>query len=306
MLPGFGVEQAHDLADQVVQVGGVELGRRRAREGEEVVDQAADALDLGEREVAERRAELVVAHALGQELDEGAHRDERVADLVCHAGREHAERGEPVGAGEQLARAREVGRHPPVLGQACGACREVLREPEIAGRQRRAAGAADEEQARDAGSGANGYGGAPRATLGRSARLKTIDVGGAVRRDGHQRAARRLLDQQHGALEMEPPGEERHECPGKLGALRVRLGPVQTRSDFLHRPPPLPDASRSAVQICSGCSSGTYGSQLRAGESPALGRLPAARSARIRTRRAPAAISVKPSAASSWPVVTTS
>src|SRR5205823_13733990 len=68
VLARLGVEEADDRADEVVQVACVEVCGCGAREREQVVDQTADALDLGEREVAEPGAELLVAHALGQQL----------------------------------------------------------------------------------------------------------------------------------------------------------------------------------------------------------------------------------------------
>ena len=231
VLARLGVEEADDRADEVVQVGCVEVCGCGAREREQVVDQTADALDLGEREVAEPGAELLVAHALGQQLDEGADRDEGVADLVRDAGGEHAERREAVGTREQLARAGEIGGHPSVLREPGGAFGEALREREVARRERGATGAGDEQEAR-AGARAEGNRRAPRAVAGRLAGLQALDLTGSVPGHGHQSAVGGFLDEQDGSLEMERPGQQRDERAGELGALRLPLGPL----DFLHRP----------------------------------------------------------------------
>src|SRR5581483_11491148 len=68
-LARLGVEEAHRLARERVEVGRLEVGRPRARKGEEIVDERADARNLAERELAKARAKLLVVGPLREELD---------------------------------------------------------------------------------------------------------------------------------------------------------------------------------------------------------------------------------------------
>ena len=102
MLARLGIEELHDLTHELVQIRRLEQRRLRAGEGEEVADQGADPIELGEHQVAKRRPELLVVLPLREELDEGPDGDQGVADLVRDARGERAEGREPIGADQEL------------------------------------------------------------------------------------------------------------------------------------------------------------------------------------------------------------
>ena len=65
-LAALGFEEPDGLPHQRIQIAGLPaLAGGRPREGEQVVQQGADALDLREREIAEAGAELLVVQPLG-------------------------------------------------------------------------------------------------------------------------------------------------------------------------------------------------------------------------------------------------
>src|SRR5262249_53905360 len=180
-------------------------GGRRAREGEQVVQQDADALDLRQREIAERGAELLVVEAFGEELDEGADGDERIADLVRDAGRERAEGREPVGTSAQLA--LELG----VREQRRRAVDEPTGERARGRRQRSATGQSEERLADGAPTRVHGQNAAP----GRGGRIERRRVNGTPSGDRNLRTAGGRLEEERSLLEPERTGEQLEERAGR-------------------------------------------------------------------------------------------
>ena len=80
--------------------------------------------------------------ALGKQLDEGAHRDQRVADLVGDAGCQRAEDRQAIGACEQLARLARIvrealrGEHGADPGEQAARERSVRRREWLSTRRR--------------------------------------------------------------------------------------------------------------------------------------------------------------------------
>src|SRR5258706_15985606 len=100
----LGLQDAGDVFDDFVGVLGRNVGRGRAREVQQIVHQAADAVDFLQREALKQLAELPVQVALGQKLREGPDRDQRVPDLVRQARRQHAQGRQAVGAPDDALR----------------------------------------------------------------------------------------------------------------------------------------------------------------------------------------------------------
>src|SRR5438046_814858 len=276
----LGLEQARDLRDQLVQVRRHALRRGGTREGEEIVDEGADALDLAQGELAELGAELLVRQALGQELDEGAHRDQRVADLVCHAGGEHAEGGEPVGAPEQLARLPQLRRLPFRRDQLCERIGDPGRERALGGRERRASGAREEEEPAHTVTRADGQGEAPRARVRRLARSERRGRWLAVHDDGHERAPRKLLDEEGRTLEPEHAPEQRYE---RFHSRRgLGLVPPRSRPPSSYQAPDSPRIRPATRPLCKFVRVVCAGS----GEVNSRGLGPPGRAARAPTRAA--------------------
>jgi len=90
-------QEAH-LFDDGPQILVAKLRFGRARELEQLAEQARDALDLGGGDLEEGGPELGVVQSLREELQERLHGDERVSDLVGEAGGERAQAREPLGA----------------------------------------------------------------------------------------------------------------------------------------------------------------------------------------------------------------
>ena len=243
----FRVEQAYDLSDELVQIGRFDLRGRRAGEGQEVVDEPADALDLAEREVTEGGAELLVAETLGQELDERADGDQGVADLVGDAGGERAERGEPVGAREQLVRPHQVGSELRVLEEQGRGLRHPTGEIHVRGRQGDTAPRREEEHARHAQTRAQGQRERPRSARRLRIRLARRKIRHTMRRDGDEEGSRAALEEERCPLETECPDDQLQERAGGAGNLRRQstvpppVAPApRPRSPSCHHPIPSP------------------------------------------------------------------
>src|SRR6266478_3377760 len=74
-----------------------------------------------------------IVQPLGQQVEEGLHRDQGIADLVRDARRQRPERGEPVGALEHRLRAAQLARERGVLERDAGAGRDRGEELEVLG-----------------------------------------------------------------------------------------------------------------------------------------------------------------------------
>ncbi len=94
------LEQRERVANDLVQIGLAELGRRSAREIEQAVGDFSGAEALL-RDLVEHRPEArIAAHLLGEHLRVGRDDRQRRVDLVGHAGGEQADGAELVGLRE--------------------------------------------------------------------------------------------------------------------------------------------------------------------------------------------------------------
>ena len=182
MLARLGIEELHDLTHELVQIRRLEQRRLRAGEGEEVADQGADPIELGEHQVAKRRPELLVVLPLREELDEGPDGDEGVADLVCDPRGERAEGREPIGADQELLGPGQLAARRGGIRE-CGArslC-DALGERQRGRRERRTAGPCHEQEPPPA----DRQHGAPGTATGLRASAERIGTDGPVEREGH-------------------------------------------------------------------------------------------------------------------------
>ena len=214
----------------LVQIGRLAIGRRRAREGEQVGDELADALDLLERQLAEARAELLVVEAFRQELDEGADRDERIPDLVRDARRQRAERRQPVGPLEQHPRMLEIGRQARVLEDRAGAVRELAGEGVVGGVERLVVHTPEQEMPRHASVRFDGKIGAPGTTRRHAVGRDRLGGHGAMPPHASHRASGPVVDQEEDTVQVERPDQQCDERVDDLRAFRQRPGRCRARA----------------------------------------------------------------------------
>src|SRR5262249_9445230 len=153
----------------------------------------------------------LVVEAFGEELDEGADGDQRIADLVRDAGRERAEGGEPVGTSEQLASAQQVVLELGVREQRRRAVDEPTGERARGRRQRSATGQSEERAADGAPTRVHWQNAAP----GRGGRIERRRVNGTPGGDRNLRTVGGRLEEERSLLEPERTGEQLEERAGR-------------------------------------------------------------------------------------------